>query len=401
MKTPRLYWDDPLLLAFESTVVDHTAHEGKPALVLRETAFYAEAGGQLADHGEAQWAGGSARIVDAHEDEGGRVLHVLETDAPLPPPGAPVRIRIDEDRRRAHMSQHTGQHMLSRALLDVAGAATVSSRLGESVCTVDVDAERLTDEQLENAEALVARVVLEDRPVRAFVPTREELAALPLRRDPKVSENVRIIDVDGFDLSPCGGTHVTRTGQVGAVRILGTERYKGGTRVTFATGLRALRDAARKDRVLRELSSGLTCGIDELPHVVARMVADRREEQRATTALRERLARYVADELLASAQPKAGARWVMASLPGEPVESLRAIGSRIAESPDAVAILASPAAEGTRVLVQRGAQAGVDAGATLRRIAQAAGGKGGGRPDRAEGQLPAGVDVAAVLAALG
>ena len=401
MKTPRLYWDDPLLLDFASQVIDRTELDGRPALVLRETAFCPEAGGQLADRGEASWDGGAARVVDAQEDDEGRVLHVLETSDPLPPPGTAIRIRIDAGRRRAHMSQHTGQHMLSRALLDVAGAPTVSSRLGETICTIDVTAEQLTDEQLADAETLVAKVVLEDRPVRAFVPTPEELATLPLRRDPKVSRDVRIIDVEGFDLSPCGGTHVQRTGQVGALRILGTERYKGGTRITFATGLRALRDAARKDRILRELSAGLTCGIDELPQVIARMQADRRDEHKAAAALRERLARYVGDELLAKAASKDGVRWVVATLPDEPIESLRAIGARIAETPDAVAILASPAAAATRILVHSGVQSGVGAGALLQRIAQAAGGRGGGRPDRAEGQIPAGVDLAAIWSSLG
>lgn len=401
MKTPRLYWNDPLLFAFTSQVIDQATIQQKPALVLAETAFYPEVGGQLADHGEAQWEGGSATIVDAREDDDGRVLHLLDPGASVPPTGATIHVRIDEARRRQHMSQHTGQHMLSRALLDVAAAATVSSRLGENVCTVDLDKPDLSDDELAAAEELVAKVVLEDRPVRQFVPTPDELAKLPLRRDPKVQEEIRIIEVQDFDLSPCGGTHVLRTGQVGAVRIVGTERYKGGTRVSFLTGLRALKDAARKDRILRNLSGSLTCGIDELPHVIASLQESRREEHKAVNALRERLARYVADELLAdNTQQKNGARWVVASLPDEPIESLRAIAGRIAETTDAVAILASPTPSGTRILVQSGAQANTDAGATLKRIAQAAGGRGGGRPDRAEGQLPAGVDLVELLTSL-
>ncbi len=400
MKTPRLYWSDPLLLDFESEVTGALEQGGRPALLLRETAFYPEAGGQLADHGQAIWAGGSARLEDAREDEAGRVLHLLDPGSPLPAAGDRIRVRIDEERRRAHMSQHTGQHLLSRALLDRAAAPTISSRLGESFCTIDTPAERISDEALADAEELVARVVLEDRPVRAFLPTPEQLAQLPLRRDPKVAEQIRVVDVEGFDVSPCGGTHCTTTGQVGALRITGVERYKGGLRLTFATGLRALRDAARKDRILRELAGRLTCGPDELPQVVARLQADRRDEARAAAALRERLARYVADELLAQADAREGARWVVASLADEPIEGLRAIAARIIEAPDAVALLAAPSAAGTRLVIQRGAGAGVDAGALLQRIARAGGGRGGGRADRAEGQLPPGADLPALLASL-
>lgn len=398
MKTPRLYWDDPLLLSFETQVVDTGMRGDRPALVLRESAFYPEAGGQLADRGEVRWERGGAQVLDAQEDEAGRILHLLPPGTELPAVGEAVRISIEEDRRRAHMSLHTGQHLLSRAILDVAGAATISSRLGETICTIDTPVEKLSDEALADAEALVARVVLEDRPIRAWIPGAAELARLPLRRDPKVAEEIRVVDVDGFDVSPCGGTHCLRTGQVGAVRIVGIERYKGGLRLSFHTGLRTLRDAAAKDRILRDLSGSLTCGIDELSGVVAKLRSDLKEERTAASSLRERLARYVADELLATAEKRGAVRWVFASLPDEPIESLRAIASRIAETPDAVAVLASPAAAGVRLIVQRGGGAGIDAGATLRAIAQAAGGRGGGRPDRAEGQLPAGADLAAAFA---
>jgi alanyl-tRNA synthetase len=398
--TRRLYWDDSLLLSFDERTAAHARVGERPALVLEATAFYPEAGGQLADTGRVAWEGGGAAIVDAQEDAAGRVLHVLDLpeNAALPELGAPLRITIDEARRRAHMSQHTGQHMLSRALLDRANAPTASSRLGDSVCTIDLSIERLSDEALADVEALVAGVVLEDRPVRQLRPTAEELAKLPLRREPKVTSNVRIIDVDGFDLSPCGGTHVVRTGQVGALRITGVERHKGGLRISFLTGLSALADASAKERVLTGLARELTCGWPELPGAIEKLRGDAKEHARSAEKLRTRLAGELAKGLLATATGVGSARLVVAPLGDESPELARSLATALGAAPDVIAFVWTSGAEGTSLVVQRGdAATSFDAGAAFKRVAAACGGRGGGRPNRAEGKLPAGADVAGAV----
>lgn len=398
--TRRLYWDDPLLLSFEAPLLAQATSEGRPALVFEATAFYPEAGGQLADRGRARWDGGEAAIVDAREDAAGRVLHVLDlaAGAALPAAGAPVQVTIDELRRRDHMSQHTGQHLLSRALVDLAGAATSSSRLGDSVCTIDTPLETLRDEALADAQALVTRVVLEDRPVRQLRPTPEELARLPLRRDPKVTTNVRIIDIDGFDLSPCGGTHAVRTGQVGPVRIVGVERHKGGLRLSFLTGRRALADVTAKERVLTGLARDFTCGWAELPGAIDRLRTDARDQAKALERLRGELAVLVARTLVEAAPLVNGIRFVAAAV-ADP-ELARATAAAIAAQPEAAAILWASTPEGVFVVVQRGdAATRFDAGAVFKRLAAACGGRGGGRPHRAEGRLPAGSEPTAAVAA--
>jgi alanyl-tRNA synthetase len=397
--TPRLYWTDSLLFRFEARVVAHARLGGAAAVELSQTAFYPEVGGQLGDRGRASWDGGGADIVDAQED-GDRVLHVLAPDAPVPPVGARVRVEVDEARRRDHMSQHTGQHLLSRALLDRAGAPTVSSRLGESACTVDVAREAIPEDELAEAEALVNRVVLEDRPVRALMPSPEELARLPLRREPKVKGEVRVIEVEGFDFSPCGGTHVSRTGQVGTVHVHAVERYKGGLRLSFNCGLRAARELAEKDRILSSLAREFSTGFEGVAGAVARLKADNLALFRAAGALRERLAALHARDLLQGA-PRVGTpplAFAAVRFDGETIEFLRALSAALATERDAVAIVWGASAEGVRVLAARGAGAGrFDAGAALRRIASAAGGRGGGRADRAEGVLPAGSDPQAAV----
>lgn len=391
--TARLYHDDPYLLRFTARVIGHDAWQGKPAVLLDRTAFYPEAGGQMADRG----ALGGAAVSDVQVDDAGRVFHVL--DGPLPEIGAEIAGEIEKERRRVHMALHTGQHMLSRALADLAGAATVSSRLGETACTIDVDQETVEERKLAAAEDLVSSLIDDDVPVRAFFPTPDELARLPLRRAPTVTENIRVVAVGDFDVSPCGGTHCTRSAQVGLVHVTGVERYKGKIRVFFAAGARARRDLGAHAATLRALGRELSCDPLLAPQGVAKLREELAGSRDALGKTRGRLAEAIAATLARGAE--GAAEPIVAQIEDAPVELLRSIATRLTSEPGAVVVLGGRTADGVSVLVARGAAATVDCGALLKRLAAAAGGRGGGRKEHAEGKLPAGADFdAAARAAL-
>jgi alanyl-tRNA synthetase len=299
------------------------------------------------------------------------------------------------------MAQHTGQHLLSAALLRAAGAETSSARLGEATSTIDVAAPSLDEGALHRAEDLTNDVILDDLPIRVLFPSPDELAALPLRRAPKVQEGVRVIEVAGFDCSPCGGTHCARTGQVGPVRISSIERYKGLFRVTFLAGRRALADHRRKDDALRELARGMSCGPFDVGGAIEKLRADLRERSEQLGNARGELVRLVAERALAAAPPIPGesARLVIAR-EGDDLGALRALAAALARRPDVVALVASRPRDGGDwlVAIERGADASFDAGAWLKDLARRHGGRGGGRPERAEGRLPGSVDWLAVAA---
>src|ERR1700722_1092028 len=268
METEKLYWADPFATTFEATARPAELG-GKRTLVLDRTLFSPESGGQLAAAGTLTVGTTELRVTDVQVDDDG-VIHLIVEGEPA---AGAARGTIDPGRRRGPMAPHTAQHPLSRALVDVARAETVSSRLGASSCTIDV--EGALDEGLRSrAEDLVNSIVTDDGVVRQLFPTAEELPKLPLRRAPKVDKGIRVIDIDGFDMSPCGGTHCARTGQIGAVRIVGLERYKGGWRVTFHGGRRALDEARRKEAVLGELARDFTCGLLDVGQAVGKLRAD-------------------------------------------------------------------------------------------------------------------------------
>ncbi len=396
MPTEKLYWTDPQRTAFEATLVATTAFGGAPSLVLDATLFYPEAGGQLGDRGVLAIDGALVHVLDVQVDDDG-VIHHLVADVGALAAGARVAGTIDADRRADQMAQHTGQHMLSRALLEVAGAETRSSRLGAETSTIDTPLAALSEADVARAEDLVVRAVLRDGAVRALWPTAEELARLPLRREPKVERDVRVIDIEGFDLSPCGGTHCTRTGQVGPVRVVGVERHKGGTRVTFLAGRRAFEDYRRKDAALGELARSFTCGPLDVAAGVARLRAESKARGDALVAARGELAALLVERRLAElAVDASGTTRVVLVRDGDDLAALRGLAAGLARRADVVAVVASREAEGGDwlLVVERGAQAAFDAGAWMRRLTVAHGGRGGGRPERAEGRLPGRVDVA-------
>ena len=381
--TRRLYHDDAYLRRFDAHVVAATTYKGKPAVVLDQTAFYPEAGGQLGDRGTL----GGVRVVDTQESDDGTILHVLDGDAPV---GA-VTGELDWARRRQHMAQHTAQHLLSGTLLDRAQAPTASARLGESALTIDVARDRIPEAELAHAEDLANDLIDDDLAIRAWFPSPDELAALELRRDPKVTADIRIVKIGDFDFSPCGGTHVDRTSQLGTIRITSTERYKGMTRVTFTAARRGRAELFARDQILRGLASQFSCGPAEVPGAIDKL---RKTAEAAGTELanmRSRIASLIIAQL-------GDAPRVIATIPGD-AELVRSIAAKLSAA-GRDAILAAPDGDGMHVVVFRAPGSPLDCGALWKQIAARVTGRGGGKPERAEGRTGAIADWPALVTEL-
>jgi alanyl-tRNA synthetase len=384
--TRRLYHDDAYLRRFDAEVVAITTYKATPAVVLDQTAFYPEAGGQLGDRGQL----GGATVIDTQETDDGAIVHLISGEAPAV--GARVTGELDWARRRQHMAQHTAQHLLSGALLDRAQAPTVSARLGESALTIDVSRDRIPEREIADAEDLTNDVIDDDVAIRAWFPTPDELASIKLRRDPKVTSDIRVVAIGEFDLSPCGGTHCARTSQLGAVRVTGAERYKGMTRVTFTAARRGRAELFARDQVLRGLASQFSCGPAEVPLAVDKLRRDVDAAGGELTQLRSRLASAIIAQL-----PGAGP--AIAALPGD-AELLRSVAAKLTGA-GRDAILCAPDDGGATVVIMRATGSTLDCGALWKQLAAKLGGRGGGRPDRADGRLAAPVaDWPATIASL-
>jgi alanyl-tRNA synthetase len=382
--TRRLYYEDSKQDRFEAVVVSARADGDATSVVLDATAFYPGGGGQPADRGRL----GDRTVLDVGQD-GDLVWHRLDG---VLAEGARVEGRLDWERRFDHMQQHTGQHILSQAFIEVAEAETRSFHLGEAIVTIDVAHPGPEPDLLRRVEDLANRIVWEDRPVLTRVVPPERAREFPLRKTPDVVGDVRIVEVEGFDWSACAGTHVARSGQVGMIAIVGTERYKGGTRVAFVCGGRALRRLREASQVLRGLCLEFTSGEADLPRAVARLREERsRLEGRMKPLLAEALARE-AESLLAEAERGAGAPVVARWFPDRDPSETAALAAQITAR-GGVALLAARAAGGEDSGMARAhfsaPKGTISVGAILADLCRAYGAKGGGRPEAAQGAIPA------------
>jgi alanyl-tRNA synthetase len=375
--TDRLYYTDPYSREFDATVLSVDTSGGRPLVQLDRTCFYPTSGGQPYDIGTL----GEAHVVDVVDENDGRISHVVDA-ADTPQVGARVHGVIDWVRRFDHMQQHTGQHLLSAAFDRLFGVRTVSFHLGVDRATIDL-ARETTPTEMAAAETEANRIVWENRPVAIQFATADEAARLPLRKEPHREGILRVIDIESFDLSACGGTHVARTGEVGVIAVASWERFKGGQRVEFLCGGRAL----GRFRSLRDTTDAavrlLSTSMPDLPSAIERLQAETKDHRRALTALQHDLVRYRADELAAAGTPTPRGRLVLRLLDAD-ANSLKAMASAVVSRPGFVVVLVSPR-DPNMVVVARSQDVDIASTRILSGLTERFGGRGGGKPDLAQG----------------
>ena len=374
--TERLYLADPYLARFDAEVVAERRLGDRPAVVLTRTAFYPEGGGQPADRG----ALGEAKVVDVQEVEG-EILHAIDGT----PPRGRVAGEIDWARRFDHMQQHHGQHLLSAAFERSLGARTVSFHLGVETCTIDLDlsADRLRPAALADVEREANGFVWRDLPVTAAELSAEELAKLQLRKEP--TKGTRVVAVEGVDWSPCGGTHPRRTGEVGAIAVLGAQKWGGGARVEFACGARVVALLRRDAGCLAEVAAALRCAPAEAPAAVTRLAADALQRRKDLDRLALAVAAAEADRL--GKGDGAVTEVLTPPVGADAAGYLRSVAQALAAR-GRTALLGARGDGRALLCFARPKGPGPDLGALLREAVALLGGKGGGAPDLAQGGGP-------------
>ncbi|HEX5836105.1 MAG TPA: DHHA1 domain-containing protein [Pyrinomonadaceae bacterium] len=394
--TERLYYNDSHLIEFEARVVDVTERvSGWTAIVLDRTAFYPTGGGQPSDTGTLN----GSRVVECIDDGERGVLHVVQGLAPAR--DAIVSGRVDWLRRLDHMQQHTGQHILSQAFIKLFNAPTKSFRMLDATCEIDIELNNPTIEVIERALELANNVVWEDRAITIHNVTAAEAAALPLRKESAREGELRLIEIEGFDLTPCGGTHAYRTGEVGMIAMRSWERAKGLTRIEFVAGVRALADYRKANRTAREVAALFSTGRDDAPQHAAQMVEENKELHRQVRALEEVAAGVAAERLLASAVVLGdGTRVVTKIFDSRDAESLKKIAQALITHSRTIALLAARDKGAARLVFARSAGAPGDMNVLMRDACVLLDGRGGGKPELAQGggKNPARLDEAIEVA---
>ena len=374
--TQRLYYQDSYCTEFDAAIVRSVpAAKGATGIILDRTCFYPASGGQPCDHGALN----DQPVYDVVE-EGNDIIHWVRGTVQ----GPAVHGQIAWSRRLDHMQQHTGQHILSEACLKVLGAQTVSFHLGEESSTIDLDRASLDPAQAMTVEDLANEVVFANGPVRARMVEAEELPSLGLRKAPAVEHDIRIVEVEGFDHSPCGGTHCSRAGEVGPIAILKWERHAQETRLEFVCGWRAVRDYRWKTATINELALAFSVKDTQLAEAVRRLSAEAAGDRRELHRLKEESLVVEAARRLAEATLWDDVRVVVCSFDARDPQEVRALALLLTKGDKTVALL-GVGGQGARLFFARTPDVAADMATLLKRTCLAFGGSGGGQPHLAQG----------------
>ncbi len=378
--TERLYYTDSYTVRFDARVHEHLTQDNRPAVILDRTFFYPTSGGQPHDTGLLN----NIPVMDVTTRESdGAVLHIL-AEALLEDN---VQAQVDWARRFDHMQHHTGQHILTQAFVQVADARTVGFHLsGESV-TIDLDKITLTEAEVDEAEDLANRLVWENRAVTARLRAADDVDDVRIRRLPKhlLTEGLRVIDIEGFDVTACGGTHVARTGEIGLIKVLRLEKRGGKTRVEFRCGARALAEFREKLDAATRVAAALDCRVNEAPVMLNKLRDDYRAQAAALKNATVQVTEYEATALLAQATVRGGGLRVVArSFWGRDSSEVKLLASKLTAEPDTMALLGC-SGEKAMLFFARSTNVDADMGALLRTTLAELGGRGGGQPAFAQG----------------
>ncbi|MFQ6092752.1 MAG: DHHA1 domain-containing protein [bacterium] len=335
--TERLYFDDPYRIDFVATVVGRVEVDGRPGLILDQTCFYPRAGGQGCDRGFLN----DVPVIDVLEREG-EILHLMGDEITADSVGG----RIDWKRRFDFMQQHSGQHVLSQSFLRVLGADTVSAHLGEETSTIEIAREDLTIEEAHSVEQFANGVLFENRPIKTYFVSEDEISKIPLRKVPPQKGNFRIVEVEAFDHSACGGTHCHCTGEIGLIKVGRWERIRKNIRLQFLCGGRALSDYRWKSQVVEELAERYSARGSDVIALVTKQAEENKELRRNLRSLSERAMEFEAHELLSKAVVLGEIRVVKAVFDRRPFEEIKSLASKIVDCEKALVLFGNRGEKG-------------------------------------------------------
>ena len=329
----RLYYNDSYTTTFKANIIERFQYHGNLAIVLDQSYFYPTSGGQPHDIGTLNDLPVTNVLVRLEDNA---VAHIINGEIW----SDEVNGQIDWSRRFDHMQQHTGQHILSQAFLRAAETETVSFHLSGDYATIDLKDSGLKPTHIEKAELIANQIIWENRPVTARLVSKEEADSLPLRKIPDIDDDqLRIVEIKEFDLTACGGTHVSHTGEIGLIKITKLERRKNELRVEFLCGRRALVDYRQKNRIVNQLANELTTGYAEIEASVVRL---RDEAKQSRRLLKQQLSHSLSIEaghLLKHGTRRGNTIIISEQFSGRDLAEIRMLANQIIEHPNSIALL--------------------------------------------------------------
>lgn len=374
----KLYYTDAYKQDFTTKVIKQDyCTEGNLYVVLNETAFYPTGGGQPNDTGTL-----NGIPVSNVEEIDGEIRHFIVEQLHT----EEVEGKIDWDRRFDHMQQHTAQHILSAAFWDHFNIPTIGFHLGKETITIDLETENLPTETVEKAVQIANNIVFENHPIRIEWMNLEEAKTLPLRKEPTMTENIRVVIIENFDYNGCGGTHPKRTGEVGPIQVLNWERNKGGIRLTFIAGWRTLKLMGQQQQIMKDVSQQLNSSDTDIPAKVTQLLTSQKENEKAIQTMNEKLLFAEANELLQQSAEIHGGILISKVFTNRSMQEIAKLSAIITEQQEhAITYFVIENEDKLQCILACGKAATLDMNALLKDALPTIEGKGGGNKKSARG----------------
>lgn len=375
MSDQKLYFNDSYITEFLANIIEVIPYKDKHAILLDKSYFYPESGGQPSDLGIINGV-----EVEYVTEENGNVMHITQNQLSI----GPANCKINWSHRFDNMQQHTGQHIISACFYKLFGGETSSFHIGKDSSTIEIDVESFDSVMIEKIEALANSIVFNNITVSANIVDKETLSALPLRKQPKVESNIRIITIEDIDYSPCGGTHISRTGEIGLIKIKRLEKLKNSYKFEFVCGSRALKDYANKNYIVNKLGAHLSTPEQEIESAYLKFTEDYKNLQKQLSQLRSEVVNYDVQQLQQNAFNLNDAKVIIKTFENRDFNDIKLISQALISSPSTIALLASKG-QTCQLIFARSEDIETNMNNLLKAILPLLNGKGGGSPKAAQG----------------
>ncbi|MFW6131642.1 MAG: alanyl-tRNA editing protein [Candidatus Aminicenantaceae bacterium] len=365
LKTKRIYFEDPYQVEFEAKVLKRVKQDNKFALILDQTCFYPESGGQPNDKG-----GLNGVEVTEVKEEGDQILHFVNEEITA----NRVKGKIEWERRFDHMQQHTGQHVLSQCAHRIYEAETLSFHLGDEYSTLEIDKRKIKEKEIDKLEDCVNKIIFLDKEIKTYFVHEDKIKSVPLRRPPKKGGEIRVVEVDNFEYSACGGTHVKRTGEIGLFKITKWDRIRDNVRLEFLCGKRAVEDYRIKDRIIRSLSERFTVHEKELYSSIEKKLSELKDQKKEIKKLKLKLADFEVEKIVQGADNKI----IKKIYNTKSRDELKLLAINVIEKGNYVVLFGLRMKEGCHIILACSEEAGLDMRKYFSQVTSMVKGKGGG-----------------------
>lgn len=375
--TNKFYLENPYLKEIDARIIDKTYEDGKYYIKLNRTIFYPHlSGGQPGDKGTIN----GIEVLEVYEEDL-NIIHVVKENIH----SDKVKLSINWENRIDNMQQHTGQHLLSSSFYKLYNGETIGFHIGGDYVYIDVNLPDLSKTEVEKIEIYANKIISLNFPIKSYIIGKNDIDKIPVRKQPTVNSNIRIVEIENIDFSPCAGTHLRSTGEIGLIKIRKWEKYKGNTRIEFVCGNRALHDYGWKNDQIKDISLLLSSKDIDAFDKVKKLYLQKEELEKENRSLKDEVYEYRGKELLKNSTIINSVPFIIKTFDDKNLNEISGVSNYLNNSKSVVQIYGSTNGNKAQFMVSKSNEININLQDIFKLISSELELKGGGSPNTVQG----------------